>query len=109
MTENQPTQASDRTAETKLPTIIDIAREAGVSKSLVSRALLGQGRISETTRDRIVEVAERLGYVKNAMAQGLVSQRTQTLGVLVRDAANPFYGHLHAALEERAAERGYRV
>jgi DNA-binding LacI/PurR family transcriptional regulator len=43
------------------------------------------------------------------MAQGLVSQRTHTLGVLVRDAANPFYGHLHAALEERAAQRGYRI
>ncbi|MFJ8536149.1 LacI family DNA-binding transcriptional regulator [Streptomyces sp. NPDC093591] len=76
-----------------------MAREAGVSKPLVSRTLLGQGRISEETRQRILEAAQRLGYVKNARAQSLVSQRAQTLGVLVRDAANPFYAHLHAALE----------
>lgn len=93
----------------RVPTIIDIAREAGVSKSAVSRALLNQGRISEETKRRVLEVAERLGYVKNAMAQGLVAQRTYTLGVLVRNVMNPFYSHLHAALEERAAERGYRV
>lgn len=80
-----------------------------MSKSLVSRALLSQGRISEETRQRILEVAQRLGYVKNAMAQGLVSQRTHTPGVLVRGAASPFYAHLHAALEERAAQRGYCV
>ncbi|MBP8536579.1 substrate-binding domain-containing protein [Streptomyces sp. MK37H] len=43
------------------------------------------------------------------MAQGLVAQRTHTLGVLVRDAVRPFYGHLHAALQGRAIEGGYRV
>ncbi|MFE2179805.1 LacI family DNA-binding transcriptional regulator [Streptomyces sp. NPDC059455] len=93
----------------KAPTIIDIAREARVSKSAVSRALLGQGRISEEARSRILDVAQRLGYVKNAMAQGLVAQRTHTLGVLVRDAVRPFYGQLHAALQGRAIEGGYRV
>ncbi|MFJ9898262.1 LacI family DNA-binding transcriptional regulator [Streptomyces sp. NPDC091280] len=95
--------------QAKAPTIIDIAREAGVSKSVVSRALLDQGGVNEDTRRRVAEVAERLGYVKNAMAQGLVAQRTHTIGVLVRNVTNPFYGHLQAALEERAAERGYRV
>ncbi|MFC8667519.1 LacI family DNA-binding transcriptional regulator [Streptomyces sp. NPDC057199] len=95
--------------QVKAPTIIDIAREAGVSKSVVSRALLAQGGVNKETRRRVAEVAERLGYVKNAMAQGLVAQRTHTIGVLVRNVTNPFYGHLQAALEERAAQRGYRV
>ncbi|MFJ8536157.1 LacI family DNA-binding transcriptional regulator [Streptomyces sp. NPDC093591] len=93
----------------KAPTINDIAREAGVSKSAVSLALLGQGRLSEETRERILRVAQRLGYVKNAMAQGLVASRTFTLGMLVRDASRPFYGHLQTLLQARAVHHGYRV
>jgi DNA-binding LacI/PurR family transcriptional regulator len=91
------------------PTIIDVARLAGVSKSAVSRALLGEGRVSEATRRCVKEAAEELGYVKNAMAQGLSAHSTRTLGVLVRDPASVFYGRMHQALQRRAAERGYRV
>ena len=93
----------------RVPTIIDIARELGISKSVVARALSGTGSVKEETRQRVLETARRLGYVKNAMAQGLVAQRTRTIGVLVHDAASPFYGSLHAAAQRRAAERGYRV
>ena len=96
-------------SRSKSPTIIDVAREAGVSKSAVSRALLGQGDVSPETVERVRAVADRLGYVPNAMARGLVSQRTQTLGVVLRDATNPFYGHLHAAMQQRAAQLGYKV
>lgn len=97
------------TGRAKAPTIVDVAREAGVSKSAVSRALLHQGEVSERTRLRVMEAAERLGYVANAMAQGLVSQSTHTLGVVLRDATNPFYGYLHSAMQRRAQELGYRV
>lgn len=93
----------------KAPTIIDVAKAARVSKSAASRALLGQGRISEDSRARVVEAAERLGYVKNAMGQGLAAHRTHTLGVLVRDPASVFYGRMHQALQRRASELGYRV
>lgn len=92
-----------------MPTIIDVAREAGVSKSAASRALLGQGRISEESRLRVVEAARKLGYVKNAMGQGLAAHQTFTLGVLVRDPAALFYGRMHQALQRRASELGYRV
>jgi DNA-binding LacI/PurR family transcriptional regulator len=96
-------------SKAKSPTIIDVAREAGVSKSAVSRALLGQGDVSAETVERVRAVADRLGYVPNAMARGLVSQRTQTLGVVLRDVTNPFYGHLHAAMQQRATQLGYKV
>ncbi|MBT2497740.1 LacI family DNA-binding transcriptional regulator [Agromyces sp. ISL-38] len=80
-----------------------------MSKSAVSRALLGQGDVSPDTVERVRAVADRLGYVPNAMARGLVSQRTKTLGVVLRDTTIQFYGYLQAAMQRRAAERGYEV
>ena len=93
----------------RVPTIIDVAQRAGVSKSAASRALLGQGRISEESRQRVLAAARELGYVKNAMAQGLSAQRTGALGVLVRDPASVFYGLMHQRLQSHAVGRGYRV
>ncbi|BCW44748.1 LacI family transcriptional regulator [Arthrobacter sp. StoSoilB5] len=92
----------------KAPTILDIAAEAGVSKSAVSRALLGQGEVSDVTRERVEAAARRLGYVANAMAAGLRS-RTRTLGVVLRDVNRPYYSRLFAALQEQAETRGYRL
>jgi DNA-binding LacI/PurR family transcriptional regulator len=94
---------------TKAPTILDIATEAGVSKSAVSRALLGQGEVSAPTRQRIERAAEKLGYVANAMARGLVSSRTKTLGVVLRDVTRPFYAELQAGMQIQAEKRGYQI
>jgi LacI family transcriptional regulator, asc operon repressor len=93
----------------KSPTIIDVAREAGVSKSAVSRALLGQHDVSAETLERVRAVADRLGYLPNAMARGLVSQRTKTIGLVLRDTTIQFYGYLQAAIQRRAAQLGYEV
>ncbi len=93
----------------KGPTIIDIAAVAGVSKSVVSRALLGQGDVSESTRQRVRDAADGLGYVANAMASGLRSRTTHTLGVVLRDLTRPFYGELLAGMQESAERAGYRV
>jgi len=93
----------------KTPTIVDIAAEAGVSKSAVSRALLGQGEVSKEKRKRIEEAAKRLGYVANAMARGLVSSRTRTLGVVLRDVKKPYYAFLQAGMQSQAEKRDYRI
>lgn len=93
----------------RIPTIVDIAEEAGVSKSAVSRALLGQGDVSPATRHRVEAAAHKLGYVANAMARSLVSARTQTIGVVLRDVRKPYYSFLEASMQERAADRGYRL
>ena len=95
--------------QSKAPTILDIATEAGVSKSAVSRALLGQGEVSQATRDKVQLAATRLGYVANAMARGLVSSKTKTLGVVLRDVTRPFYTELYAAMQRRAEHAGYRI
>jgi DNA-binding LacI/PurR family transcriptional regulator len=91
------------------PTIIDVARLAGVSKSVVSRVFTGQGSVGAAARQRVLDAAAELGYVVNAMARGMVARRTYTLGVFVRDASTPFYGHLLTAMQERAYHHGYRV
>lgn len=91
------------------PTIFDVAEHAGLSKSVVSRALANSYGVSEAARQRVNDSAKALGYVHNAMAQGLSSSRTYTIGVLVRDASAPIYGHIQSALQKRASEKGYRV
>lgn len=77
-----------------------------MSKSAVSRALLGQGQVSESTRQRVESAAAKLGYVANAMAAGLRS-RTRTIGVVLRDITRPYYGALYAAMQRQADLRGY--
>lgn len=58
---------------------------------------------------RVLTAAATLGYVLNASARAMSARRTFTLGVFVREASTPFYGHLLTAMQERAASRGYRV
>jgi DNA-binding LacI/PurR family transcriptional regulator len=91
------------------PTILDVARLAGVSKSVVSRVLTGRGSVGAPARRRVLDAASELGYVVNAVARAMAAHRTHTLGVFVRDAATPFYGHLLTAMQERASHHGYRV
>lgn len=62
-------------------TIIDIAEELGVSKTTVSAALHGNGRVSKATRELVVEAAERLGYVSNRAAQQLRNKKAQSIGL----------------------------
>jgi LacI family transcriptional regulator len=84
----------------------DVAREAGVSPSTVSRALHTRGYASPAVRDRVREAAERIGYVTDHNARNLRSRTSTSIGVLISDLRNPFYADLAAGIEEelRAAE-----
>lgn len=86
-------------------TVNDVAAAAGVSRATATRALKGEGRIADETRERILAEAERLGYVPNTMAAGLAAGRTGTVGLMLRDASNPAYGLLFSLLQD-AAHRG---
>ena len=84
-------------------TLQDVAREAGVAGSTVSRALTQPERISPPdARGRVQEVARRLGYRPNRIARAVVSGRTQMLAVLVPDITNPHHFGLIRGAEERA-------
>ena len=91
------------------PTIIDVAREAGVSISTVSRVVREKGDVHDDTRQRIELVIKALGYRPSYVARALVSGASHTLGLLVSDIANPFYPQLAKSIEAEARARGYAV
>lgn len=92
-------------------TITDVATEAGVHPSTVSRVLSGHAAstIRPETRQRVEVAAERLGYRPSALARSLRLQRTLTLGMLVPDITNPFFSSIIKGAEEAARERGYNL
>ena len=66
-------------------TIVDVAREAGVSSTTVSHVLNGTRHVAEPTRQRVLAAIERLHYEVNSLAQSLKSDRSQTIGLLITD------------------------
>ena len=90
-------------------TIIDVAREANVSRATASRALAGYGRISPATRDKVHAVAKELGYRPNSLARAMRAGRTATIGLIVTDVANPFFAQATKAVTSTASELGYEV
>ncbi len=65
-----------------MPTIIDVAKESGVSKSTVSRVITGKGYVSEESTKKVFEAMEKLGYVPNLLARHLKSGHTKTIGFI---------------------------
>jgi LacI family transcriptional regulator len=88
------------------PTIRDVARAAGVSKSTVSNVLREAVDVAPETRRRVLETIAAVGYRPNALARNLVQRRTTTAGILVGDLANPFYSELAKLAEQRLATQG---
>ncbi|TDD86844.1 LacI family transcriptional regulator [Actinomadura darangshiensis] len=87
----------------------DVARLAGVSQPTVSRALRGDKRVSEATRQRVVQAATALGYVPSEAGRSLSTRTTKRVGVMVTDLTNPFYPHLIGPLHDELERRGYRM
>jgi LacI family transcriptional regulator len=75
----------------------------------VSRVVNNKDEISIATRQRVLEVIERLGYRPSAIARGLATQRTRTLGLVVPDVSNPFFSELARGVEHVAYAEGYNV
>ncbi len=89
-----------------------IAERVGVSISLVSRVLSGNAReigIAEATIERVMAVAKEMGYVPNVAAQTLKGKPTNTIGVVVYDFQDPFFGSTIECLQSIAHEQGYSL
>ena len=94
-------------ARTKHVTIHQVAEEAGVSIQTVSRVINNRSDVSEETRKRIREIMGRLGYQPFAIARGLASNRTYTLGLVTVDFADPWFSQVVTGAEQEAHEHGY--
>lgn len=93
----------------KNPTIIDVARRAGVSKSTVSRILRGDAQVSESAIKRVEAAVAELNYVPSAAAQSMRSGPRASVGFLVRNIGTPAYSRLSHLLQKNMRKRGYHV
>jgi len=90
-------------------TIKDIAKQADVSHSTVSRALHGSRLIAEDTAERIRRTALDLGYLPSAAARSQKTNRSQALGVILSSVEDPFFGEILQGIEEVAQKSGYSL
>src|SRR5690554_2625824 len=90
-------------------TIYDVAREANVSMATVSRVVNGNPNVKPATRKKVLEVIERLGYRPNAVARGLASKRTTTVGVIIPDISNILFAELARGIEDIATMYKYNI
>lgn len=93
----------------KKATIKDVAATAGVSVSTASRALHGHGYASLETRQRVRNAARQLVYKPHGAARSLKLRRTNTIGLMIADIANPFYSYLADGVLDCAKRLGYHV
>ena len=91
------------------PSIKDIAKLAKVSHSTVSRALQNSPLVNAETAEKIRRIARESGYRASAVARGLVTKRTQTIGLVVTTVADPFASEVVSGLEQAASDHGYAV
>lgn len=105
-----PDDASAGRSTRPAVTMADVARAAGVSKSAVSRTLNHvPGAVAPATAAKVRQAASELGYVPNAIAASLKHQRTKTVGLLLSDLGNPFFGLVAAGVEGEIREAGYTL
>lgn len=100
---------SDHARPTRMSTITDVAREAGVSVATVSRALRGLDRVSPNTRERVLKVAADLDYVASPTATSLASGRTEVVGVAAPFLTRWFFASLVSAIEKTLRRHGHHV
>lgn len=91
-------------------TIKDIAEASGVSVTTVSLILNNKKvRTSAETKRKVLDTAQRLNYIPNSLAKGLITKRTNTIGLIVPDISNVFFSQMAKSLENRLVKMGYSL
>ncbi|MCP3027918.1 LacI family DNA-binding transcriptional regulator [Halobacillus sp. A5] len=90
-------------------TIKDVAKEAKVSISTVSRVLNNSGYTSMEVKEKVNKAVEKLKFQKNMVATAMIKKQTSTFGLIIPDIKNIFYGELTRAIEDQANKYGFNV
>jgi LacI family transcriptional regulator len=90
-------------------TLADIARELGVSKMTVSRAINNNPLISSETRQRVLELARRMNYQPNQHARALATNRSYLIGIIIPDIMNLYFAEVIRAIETIARPAGFQL
>jgi DNA-binding LacI/PurR family transcriptional regulator len=99
----QPNSANSRA------TSYDVARSAGVSQSAVSRCFKQGASVAPRTREKILAAARELNYFPNAIAQGLITRRSNLVAIIISNLTNLYYPEVLAELTQRLSAQGIRV
>lgn len=90
-------------------TVADVARAAGVSKATAARVLGGYGAVGDGLKSRILAEARRLDYRPNELARTMATGRSGTVGVVVGDIENPFFGRVVRGITDAAKAQGFGI
>lgn len=97
------------TEETKMASIRDVAKLAGVSPSTVSRVMNGTANVDEEKKHRVVKAIRETGFKPNELARALYKQSSKIIGIIVPNIENLFFNELAKAIEEEAFRNGYKL
>jgi LacI family transcriptional regulator len=100
---------NERTVHRRLVTLQDVAREAGVSKVTAARVLGSYGTASPKAKEKVLAAARALGYQPNELARSMTTGRSRTIGVIVGDIENPYFGQAVRGISEVATTAGFDV
>lgn len=92
-----------------MATIREVAESAGVSYATVSHVINNTRVVSQETRARVLAAMTALNYRPNALARSLRQGKTNTLGLVLPDSANPFFAEISRSIEDEAFKKGYSV
>ncbi len=92
-----------------MPTIKDVAKQAGVSVTTVSRIMNNRGAISDKTRKKVQKVMKDLDYHPNEIARSLLTKRSRIVGVIIPYIDHPFFSRLTGAIENACYKSGYKM
>ena len=88
-------------------TLIDVARQAGVSPSTVSRILNGTAKVSDEKREAVLAAIAAMNFAPNQMAQGLKKGRSMTIGIVVQDISSPFFDETLRGVDDGLKGTGF--
>ncbi|MEL6617863.1 MAG: LacI family DNA-binding transcriptional regulator [Pseudomonadota bacterium] len=92
-----------------IPTLDDVARQAGVSTATVSRCLNGSQKVTDKTREKVMQAVEALGYTPNFGARAMAARRTYTMGAIIPTMENAIFARGVQAFQEQLHKGGYTL